>query len=91
LVLSIERCLWAMKIVKNSLRNKIVDDYMSHGLILFTENHCWRQLLMTWLSIVREECSVMVFLYMMPRLVFVLCPPLCEYTNLCFAIEGNAS
>jgi hypothetical protein len=34
---TVERCFSAMKIVKNALRNKIGDDYMSHSLICFVE------------------------------------------------------
>ena len=32
-----ERCFSAMKIVKNALRNKIGDNYLSHSLICFVE------------------------------------------------------
>ena len=35
---TVERCFSAMKIVKNALRNKIGDDYLSHSLICFVEN-----------------------------------------------------
>ncbi|KAM3299486.1 hypothetical protein ACQJBY_040799 [Aegilops geniculata] len=34
---TVERCFSAMKIVKNALRNKIGDDYLSHSLICFVE------------------------------------------------------
>ncbi|KAJ1276189.1 hypothetical protein BS78_05G195100 [Paspalum vaginatum] len=34
---TVERCFLAMKIVKNVLRNKIGDEYMSHSLICFVE------------------------------------------------------
>lgn len=36
-IATVERCFSAMKIVKNALRNKIGDDYMSHSLICFVE------------------------------------------------------
>ena len=34
---TVERCFSAMKIVKNALRNKIGDDYLSYSLICFVE------------------------------------------------------
>jgi hypothetical protein len=34
---TVERCFSAMKIVKNALRNKIGDDYLSHSLICYVE------------------------------------------------------
>ncbi|XP_044346428.1 uncharacterized protein [Triticum aestivum] len=34
---TVERCFSAMKIVKNALRNKIGDDFLSHSLICFVE------------------------------------------------------
>lgn len=34
---TVERCFSAMKIVKNALRNKIGDKYLSHALMCFIE------------------------------------------------------
>ena len=35
---TVERCFSAMKLVKNALRNKMGDDYLSNSLICFVEN-----------------------------------------------------
>jgi hypothetical protein len=56
---TVERCFSAMKIVKNALRNKIGDTYLSHALICFVEKEM--------LNMIPNEVIVEMFYSMKDR------------------------
>jgi hypothetical protein len=56
---TVERCFSAMKIVKNALRNKIGDTYLSHALICFVEKEM--------LNMIPNEVIVEMFYNMKDR------------------------
>jgi hypothetical protein len=56
---TVERCFSAMKIVKNALRTKIGDTYLSHALICFVEKEM--------LNMIPNEVIVEMFYNMKDR------------------------